>query len=94
VPVILHGYNKKIDIARKMISNGYYLSFGAALLNPTLPAAAVLSNISPDRYFLETDDAAVNIKEVYKKAAEIRNTDVDTIILQVRNNFQTVFNRL
>lgn len=94
VPVILHGYNKKIDIARKMINNGYYLSFGAALLNPTLPAAAVLSNISPDRYFLETDDAAVSIEQVYKKAAEIRNTDVDTIILQVRNNFHTVFKQL
>ncbi len=94
VPVILHGYNKKIDIARKMISNGYYLSFGAALHHPSSPAATVLSRIGPDRFFLETDVAAVSIEQVYKKAAEIRNTDVDTIILQVRNNFHTVFNQL
>ncbi len=94
VPVIFHGYNKKAGVALQLIQNGYYLSFGAALLHPSSPAATVFSTMAADKYFLETDDAAITIEQVYKKAAEIRNTDVDTIILQVRNNFHTVFKQL
>lgn len=90
VPVVFHGYNKRHTVAEQLIDRGYYLSFGAAILNRESPAAQVLSVVPAHRIFLETDDADVDIADIYKAAAGLRNTDVDSLILQVTNNFNTV----
>jgi len=92
VPVVFHGYNKRHTVAEQLIDRGYYLSFGAAILNRESPAAQVLSVMPAHRLFLETDDADANIMDIYKAAASLRNTDVDSLILQVSNNYNTVFN--
>lgn len=90
VPVIFHGFNKKRAIADRLWEQGYYLSFGAAILKAS-PAAEVLAYADVRRFFLETDDADVTIQEVYKKAAQLRNTDEETFILQLGHNFNAVF---
>jgi len=92
VPVIFHGFNKS-NIASRLIDNGYYLSFGKALLNTDSPAAEVLRSIPTNRYFLETDDADISIADIYTAAATLRQTQPDDVILQLRHNFKTVFNR-
>ena len=40
---------------------------------------------------LETDDADLSIKYVYKKAAELLGIDEDIIKEQLKHNFETVF---
>ncbi len=90
VAVIFHGFNRKMEVAEDLLRYGYYLSFGNAILNEG-PVANVLSVIPTDRFFLETDDALISIKEIYQRAATIRNTSVDAIILQVEKNFKNVF---
>jgi TatD DNase family protein len=92
VPVVFHGYNKRHTVAEMLIDEGYYLSFGAAILNRESPAAQVLSVVPAHRIFLETDDAEIHIEDIYKAAASLRNSDTDSLILQVANNFNTVFN--
>lgn len=92
VPVVFHGYNKRHTVAEQLIDRGYYLSFGAAILNRESPAAQVLSVMPAHRLFLETDDAEADITDIYKAAARLRNTDVDSLILQISNNYNTVFN--
>ena len=93
VPVIFHGYNNKPAIAHQLIAKGYYLSLGAALLHDGSNAAEVLATMPAERLFLETDDKDVDIKDVYQKAAQIRKSTTDAIILQVETNFTTVFKR-
>lgn len=93
VPVIIHGYNKRDTVAGKFTDKGFYLSFGAAILRTGSPAIDVLKHIPPDRFFLETDDAGVLIQDIYAKAAEIRNTTIDSLILQLHHNYQKVFTR-
>ena len=93
VPVIIHGYNRKREVATRLLEKGYYLSFGAAILNDSFPAVKVLQDIPAGRFFLETDDSDLSIKDIYKKAAEIRKTGEDALILQVAANFNTVFKR-
>ena len=92
VPVIFHGFNKS-NIASRLIDNGYYLSFGKALLSNGSPAAEVISSIPANRYFLETDDSDISIADIYAAAATLRQTQPDDVILQLRHNFKTVFNR-
>ena len=93
IPVIFHGYNNKAATADRLIAKGYYLSFGAAVLRSSTPAARVLSSIPGNRFFLETDDTDVAIADIYQNAAQLRNCATDDIILQVQNNFTTVFKR-
>jgi TatD DNase family protein len=92
VPVIFHGFNKKLPVANDILKQGYYLSFGADILKDTTAAFAVLAHIQANRFFFETDDSPTGIKEIYQTAARIRKTAEDAIILQVRENFKTAFN--
>lgn len=90
VPVIIHGFNKRRELAEQLLKNGYILSFGAALLNSERNAG-VFKDIPPDRYLLETDDSQLSIEDIYNRAAEIRETGIESIILQAGHNFKTVF---
>ncbi|MES2703949.1 MAG: TatD family hydrolase [Bacteroidota bacterium] len=90
VPVVIHGYNKKGLVAERLLREGYYLSFGAALLYDGSPAAAALLSVPAERFFLETDDSAIAIQDIYAKAAEIRKTSLNDLILQVEQNFKRV----
>jgi len=91
VPVIFHGFNKKRAVADGILKQGYYLSFGAELLKEDSAAYAVFDTVPDDRFFFETDDKAVDIKEIYKAGCRIRKTEEDAIILQVQQNFKNVF---
>lgn len=92
VPVIFHGFNKNVQLAERLINAGYYLSFGAALLNEVFHAAKALTHIPLERIFLETDDSAVPIEQIYETAAGWLKTGKDALILQLQNNFHRVFN--
>jgi TatD DNase family protein len=91
VPVIFHGFNKNLVLAMEIIHQGYYLSFGAALLKDNSTVHETFAQIPPDRFFLETDDAGISITEVYQAAAYIRKTEEEVIILQLQQNFKKVF---
>jgi len=92
VPVIFHGFNKNVQVSKRILDSGYYLSFGAALLKEQSPAIASLQNTPEAGFFLETDDADVSIRQIYEKVADIRKTGTDALILQLQKNFQAVFN--
>lgn len=92
VPVVFHGFNKNVQIAQRILAQGYYLSFGAALLNDQSPAIMAIQVCPEDRFFLETDDADIAIGQIYEKATDIRKTGEDALILQLQKNFQAVFN--
>lgn len=92
VPVIFHGFNKNAQVAKRILDNGYYVSFGAALLKEQSLAITALKYCPETRFFLETDDADVSISQIYEKAADIRKTGTDALILQLQKNFQAVFN--
>mgnify|MGYP000959707590 CR=1 FL=1 len=90
-PVIFHGINNKLSIVQPVIKAGHYLSFGKTLLQPN-PAIIEIFLATPlTQLFLETDDTAADIKDVYKYAAKIRNIDEKEIVLQLEENFNKVF---
>lgn len=91
VPVIFHGFNKNPRLAEQIIKSGYYLSFGAALLQPGSGAAKTIVNLPADRFFLETDDVPITIQQVYETCALLLKTQTDALILQLHKNYQAVF---
>jgi TatD DNase family protein len=92
VPVIIHGFNNNENIARVLLDNGCYFSFGKALLGYDSNAAKALRNVGRKRFFLETDDADISIKYIYRKASELLGIDEEIVSEQLCHNFETVFN--
>lgn len=90
VPMIIHGFSKNAQVAKQLIDNGFYLSFGKYLLrNPEL--SGILAIVPEDRFFLETDTIEEGIEEVYAKAALARNVNVEALKNTISTNFKTVF---
>lgn len=77
VPMIIHGFNKKQEMAQQLVNQGFYLSFGAAVLKSDEVAFALEKMEQP--FFLETDDAEVDIVETYTKVAELKKITVDEL---------------
>lgn len=90
VPMVVHGFSKNAQVAKQLLDNGFYLSFGKYLLR-NLELSAVLAMVSDGSFFLETDTMEESLAAVYAKAAEARNTTIKEIENIVSNNFKTVF---
>lgn len=91
-PMIIHGFSKNEQVAKSLLDNGFYLSFGKYLLrNPELES--VFKNIPNDRFFLETDTIEESLEEVYKKASKIKNIEIEELKNIVWTNFQNVFQK-
>ncbi len=92
LPWIVHGFRGNKETASQLIKHGFYLSFGEALMNdPRL--GEVLASVPEDRFFLETDESVASIREIYGKAAVMRNIDFDTLIVQQRKNAWALFGK-
>ena len=90
VPMIIHGFSKKQELAKQLLDNGFYLSFGKYLLkNPEL--ASVFQNIPNDRFLLETDTVEEKIQEVYEVASKYKNLEIKDLKNSVETNFRNIF---
>ena len=90
-PVIFHGFNNNFSVAEKIITKGYFLSFGFALSKPDSNAAVVLKKIPPHQFFLETDDKRIKIDLIYMQAANILSMDEEELKSLLHLNFNKVF---
>jgi len=90
VPMVVHGFNNKIEIARQLIEKGFYVSLGSALLNEDSNALKVLQEIPLEKLFLETDDKEILISDIYDKVAEVRNVQVEELGNLIFENYLTL----
>ncbi|MEA9412493.1 TatD family hydrolase [Flavobacterium sp. PL02] len=92
VPMIIHGFSKNQQVAKQLLDNGFYISFGKYLIkNPDLEA--VFKNIPNNRFFLETDTIEETIEIVYALAAKYKNITIEELQQLISSNFATVFNK-
>jgi Tat protein secretion system quality control protein TatD with DNase activity len=61
------------------------------LFNDNSKAFRVFQKVSLTHAFFETDDAGYSIREVYARAAEIKNLPIMAIKDQIKNNFHNCF---
>ena len=90
VPMLIHGFSKNAQLAKQLVDNGFYISFGKyLLLNKELEA--VFKSVPNYRFFLETDTVDEGIEAVYGLAAKYKGISVKEIQEMVNNNFLEVF---
>ena len=89
-PMIIHGFSKNEQVAKSLLDNGFYLSFGKYLLrNPDLEK--VFTFAPENQILLETDTIEESIYEVYEKAASIKGISVEEMKTIVFTNFSRIF---
>lgn len=90
VPMVIHGFSKNGQVAKQLLDNGFYLSFGKYLLrNPELES--VFRSVPDDRFFLETDMIDETIRDVYNLAAHYKNISLEKLHNIISENFETIF---
>ena len=95
VPIVIHGFSKNEQVAKQLIDNGFYLSFGKYLLQSRslgTDLKEVFKSVQNDRFFLETDTIEETLEEVYLIAAKYKNVTLSEIQNQIGANFKEVFN--
>ena len=90
VPMIIHGFSKNSVLAKQLVDNGFYISFGKNLLrNPELES--VFNSVPNDCIFLETDMVEEGIQGVYRLASKYKKISVSSLQQILNANFKTVF---
>lgn len=90
VPMIVHGFNANEQICKQLIQHGFYLSFGAALLNEKSNAYHLLSIIPKKYLFLETDDKNCTISSIFARASHLLAISVEDLQEIILQNFISV----
>lgn len=92
VPIIFHGFAKQsLPLAKKIISRGYYLSFGKTLQSANM--RNMLQLLPIEQIFLETDDDQLSIEAVYNLAATAFSITPESLSLQMQKNATKVFGK-
>lgn len=90
-PMIIHGFNKKQNVAEDLLKNNFYLSFGKPVLY-NLSLQQILKITPLDRIFLETDNEDFNLEELYKKTSELKGISLEKLNEQIIENLETIKN--
>ncbi len=92
IPLIIHGFRGKSQLASHLLRAGFQLSFGPALLK-TENVKLSFMECPLDKCFLETDDSETGIREVYEKAAEVKGLSIDQLRNSMRVNVLSTFSK-
>ncbi|BDD01790.1 TatD family hydrolase (plasmid) [Persicobacter psychrovividus] len=88
--MVIHGFRGKKILADQLIQAGFYLSFGAHLLE-TDQLQQTFGELPIDRLFLETDESEAPLVKIYQTAADLSGKSLDELRLQLWQNFKDLY---
>lgn len=91
IPKAIHGFRAKAEVAKQLVDNGFYLSFGTPLIHATPELAEALTLVPRNKLFFETDDTEIPIYEVYDAAADILDSTIEELVSVTNQNLLTFF---
>ena len=97
IPMVIHGFSKNEQVAKQLIDNGFYLSFGKYLMQSRsfgTEFEQVFKTIPNDKFFLETDTIEETLKEIYVLAAQYKNIEMTKLQEIINTNYDSVFKNL
>lgn len=90
VPMIVHGFSKNEIVAKQLIDQGFYVSFGKYLLR-NKELESVFKSVPNNRFFLETDAIEEGIETVYNLAASYKGIELNDLQDILIDNYKRVF---
>ncbi len=88
-PLIIHGFNKKEQLAKDMLKHDFYLSFGKSVLH-NLSLQKLLQHFPVNKMFLETDGKDFEIELLYRKTAALKNMEQEELYEQMLTNLSNI----
>lgn len=88
---IIHGFNNNRTILRELLRHGLYVSAGKHLFSPHSNIMKLLPEIPIGQLFIETDDAAYKIEQLYEKAADILKITPEELRTGIYKNYERLF---
>jgi TatD DNase family protein len=87
---MVHGFRGSVELAKQLISKGMYLSvwFDFVLRQES---SNLMRSLPQDRFFLETDGADVDIRDIYKKVSIDLGVNEGELKAIIHSNFYTFF---
>ncbi len=85
-PWIIHGFNKGGDTLQNVLDAGLFVSFGAAVLDASTPAAWACRLTPSSRLLVETDDVDMDIADVIATVSRLRDEPYDVVAAYVHEN--------
>ncbi len=89
-PWLIHGFRNNIQIANNLLEHGCYLSFGEALLFDK-KIQDIFVQMPINRIFLETDESKCSIVDIYNKAVQLKNIQIEELKKSLFENYMLVF---
>jgi TatD DNase family protein len=90
IPLIIHGFNKSLQLAKQLIDKGFYISLSHSIFKKE---GIDFNSLDLEKIFLETDNSEfVLIEEVYQKAADCFQIKEVDLKEKIYSNFTTLFN--
>lgn len=90
---ILHGFNSTMPIMEEAFNAGFYFSFGKAVLNPNSKASHIIKEVPVNHIFLETDDSAYDIRQIYQKVADFKGVHITQLKSIIQDNFNKIIKK-
>ncbi|MBN1107265.1 MAG: TatD family hydrolase [Bacteroidales bacterium] len=90
MPWLVHGFRGKPELALQLVAKGMYLSFWFEFVLRS-ESAALLKRVPPQRIFLETDGAGVDIRDIYKKVSADLKIAEEKLKTLIYSNFHEFF---
>lgn len=94
VPMIIHGYNGSAQMVEDLVEAGYLISFGEAITRDHSKISEALQRVPVEKMFLETDEGDMDIRELYRFAAEVKGVSEDHLRMRIFENARTHLSRL
>lgn len=90
IPLMIHGFNKSLQLAKQLIDKGFYLSLNHAFFKKEEVNFILLPL---EKLFLETDNNdSLSIEKVYQEAEGCFHLKEDELKEKIYSNFTTLFN--
>jgi TatD DNase family protein len=93
VPMIIHGYQGNAQMAEALVKAGFLISFGEAITREHSKALTALEQVPVELMFLETDESDLDIRELYRFAAQAKGISEDHLRMQIFENARTHLSR-
>jgi TatD DNase family protein len=91
MPWLIHGFRGSPELARQLTSKGMYLSvWFEYVLRPE--SSDLLRSLPPEKFFLETDGADVDIRDIYMKVSFDLGISVDELKVRILSNYKKFIN--
>ena len=91
-PWILHGYSGNLQTTRQLAERNFLFSFGEILFTENAKALESFVNLPAVGIFLETDESEMDVEQIYRKAASVRNIGVEELREKIVENFNRLEN--